>query len=757
MKKTIIYAIVNLLFLVKVTAQDPLISGTVKQGATPVANATINLIMPWTDSAHPYVNLTATTNAQGEYSFSNADLDGYKTINSLKLNSGNNGGVTYYPTDIANIPMPTSPKTFDFNSQEVKPAITINNPNNALTSIDYGTALALNATVKLSFDNGSDNISSVVFKVNGTTVTTSNAGNDVYTGSWSPTDADYGVEHTFSVVAEASNGSTLTKDFKFTLGCNGSGCPNLKPSIVWNKPASTTLNQNDGFKNIPIEVTVTDIDGTIASAQITINGNSNNMTATGGNKYTYNFTPTNHQEYPVTITATDNEGASTTYTTKLNIINSVFTPLPSGNIILGYAHSWENAGAPFLYFRDMADKNYNVVMYSFIETEGQNGHTPKLTINSARYQSNGAFDKQLLKDDIQFLRDKGIPVIASIGGQNGHVELGTTAHKDEFVAGLKAIIDEYGFDGLDLDFEGGSMDFGAGALKDFSYENLAPFPKLKNVVDAFKEIKQHYGEHFILTCAPETFYVQVGYATYNNRGGSFLPVIHNLREELDLVMVQLYNTGSINALDDIAYAQATPDFIVAMTDMLLTGFKVASTGFHFPALPATKVMVGLPSCPSAAPAGGYLRPSETIKALNYLRFGTEYGGRKYTLRGNPHANIRGMMTWSVNWDAAASCASSYEYSTAYSNYFNDNGTLSSEEVSLLQEFNIYPNPTQDVLNFSGNKTIDKLQIFDSKGAEVFSQKGILNKQLDVNFLQSGVYFLNIESNKKRAYKKIIKK
>ena len=73
------------------------------------------------------------------------------------------------------------------------------------------------------------------------------------------------------------------------------------------------------------------------------------------------------------------------------------------------------------------------------------------------------------------------------------------AEKNEFVEGLKNIVDEYGFDGIDLDFEGGSMDFGAGALTDFSYEGISAFQKLKNVVDAFKEIKQYYGSNFILT------------------------------------------------------------------------------------------------------------------------------------------------------------------------------------------------------------------------------------------------------------------
>ena len=85
-------------------------------------------------------------------------------------------------------------------------------------------------------------------------------------------------------------------------------------------------------------------------------------------------------------------------------------------------------------------------------------------------------------------------------------------------------------------------------------------------------------------------------------------------------------------------------------------------------------MVGIPSCPSAAPAGGHLEPSEVEKALDYMRFGTNLSGRNYTLQNETHPNLRGVMTWSINWDASASCASAYEFSNSYSAYFNENVT-----------------------------------------------------------------------------------
>ncbi|WP_452598901.1 glycosyl hydrolase family 18 protein [Pontimicrobium sp. MEBiC01747] len=671
-----------------------LVYGTVKNGSAPVGGAIVTLIMPWTDASHPYVALTATTNAQGEYYFTETQMDGYATISSLKLNDYENNGVVYQPTDIANIPVPTTATEYNFNSQPVSPEITINQPNQSVVSIASGGTVNLEALVGLTFNDGTTTLSSVTFDVNGTTITHSNTSN-TYAGVWTPLNSDFGASHTFTVTAEDSNGVSVTEMFTFSLECSGVGCPNIPPTITLNAPTSTTLNQNGGFQNIPIEVTVTDTDGTVASVTITINGNTVAMVAGANNTYSYTFTPTAYQSYPMVITAVDNEGDSSTLNESLTIIDSIFTPLPSGNIVLGYAHSWENASAPFLYFNEMQNTKFNVVMYSFIETVGQNGYTPQLTINSNRYLTNGVFDSQLLKDDINVLRSQGIPVIASIGGQNGHVELSTTAQKDEFVQGLKDIIDEYQFDGIDLDFEGGSMNFGAGALTDFSYASLSPYPKLKNVVDAFKELKQHYGSNFIMTCAPETFYVQVGYSTYSGIAGAFLPVIHNLRDELDLIMVQLYNTGSINALDGTAYSQATPDFLTSMTDMLITGFNVSTTGFNFSGLPASKIMVGIPSCPAAAPAGGYIQPTEAIKALDYLRFGTDFTGRNYTLQNGNHPNLRGVMTWSINWDVAAGCASANEFGNSYWNYFN--ATLGALPKVYLQGAALNPNTGEETL------------------------------------------------------------
>jgi PKD repeat protein len=51
-----------------------------------------------------------------------------------------------------------------------------------------------------------------------------------------------------------------------------------------------------------------------------------------------------------------------------------------------------------------------------------------------------------------------------------------------------------------------------------------------------------------------------------------------------------------------------------------------------------------------------------------LRFGTAYSERNYTLQSEPHSDLRGVITWSINWDS--NCSSKFEFDNAYYSYFN---------------------------------------------------------------------------------------
>ncbi|SHG25612.1 T9SS-translocated chitinase ChiA [Flavobacterium johnsoniae] len=710
-----------------------LISGTVKNGTTPVAGANVEIVLPWTDNTHNWKSVLATTDASGNYSFDNSVVAGYTQILSLKLNSWQNGEVTYYPNNLANFAVPTTPTIYDFNRQAVvatKPVVTITAPTASAIAINLGSAINFVASVGLSAVDATT-ISSVVFSLDGQSLSATNS-SGTYTAAWTPAANQFSLPHTLTVTATASNGTTDSKTYSFTLTCSGANCPNALPVITWNSPSNTTVYQNT-FQVVTISVTAVDSDGTVSGVTITINGGTFNMTAGTNNTYTYNFTPSAYQDYPVVIKATDNKSGVTTLNNTIKIATvstNRFIPLPS-KIILGYAHSWENAGAPFLYFSQMVGSKFNVVDYSFVETVNRDGYTPILTTNDTRYLTNGVFNKQLLKNDIKSLRDSGVPVIVSIGGQNGHVVLDNVTQKNIFVNGLKAIIDEYQFDGVDIDFEGGSMNFNAGGLRDISYAGISAYPRLKNVVDAFKELKAYYGPGFLLTAAPETQYVQGGYTTYTDTFGSFLPIIQNLRNELDLLAVQLYNTGGENGLDGQYYGTAKKsNMVTALTDMVIKGYNIASTGMRFDGLPASKVLIALPACPSAA-GSGYLTPTEGINAMHYLRTGTTFSGRTYTMQpGGPYPSLRGLMTWSVNWDAS-SCGNSSELSKAYAAYFASQTaakTLVLDDISAKSNATIayFKNNALSVTN--ENEDIAQVDVFNVLGQNLVSHRNVQNNK-----------------------------
>ena len=159
------------------------------------------------------------------------------------------------------------------------------------------------------------------------------------------------------------------------------------------------------------------------------------------------------------------------------------------------------------------------------------------------------------------------------------MQLTTTAARDTFVSSVSKIIDEYGLDGLDIDFEGHSLSLNTGDT-DFRSPTT---PVIVNLISAMKTLKAKYGSDFVLTMAPETFFVQLGYQYYGSgpwggqdpRAGAYLPVIHALRDDLTLLHVQDYNSGSIMGLDNQYHSMGGADFHIAMTDMLLTGFPVA--------------------------------------------------------------------------------------------------------------------------------------------------------------------------------------
>ncbi|MGW5102367.1 chitinase [Streptomyces sp. NPDC004100] len=391
------------------------------------------------------------------------------------------------------------------------------------------------------------------------------------------------------------------------------------------------------------------------------------QTVTGTSATVSGLSPSTAYSFQVTAANDAGESAKSavvTATTKANGGGGGggSTDLPT-HALVGYLHASFANGSGYTRMADVPD-SWDVIDLAF-------GEPTSVTSGDIRFnrcpvsECPGVESDADFKAAIKAKQAAGKKVLISIGGQNGQVQLTTTAARDAFVSSVSKIIDQYGLDGLDIDFEGHSLSLNTG---DTDFKNPTT-PVIVNLISALKTLKAKYGAKFVLTMAPETFFVQNGYQFYGSgkwggqdpRCGAYLPVIYALRDDLTLLHVQDYNSGPIMGLDNQYHSMGGADFHIAMTDMLLTGFPVAGdAGNVFPPLRPDQVAIGMPASVNAG--NGYVAPAEVTKTLDCLTKRTNCGS--YATHGTWPA-LRGLMTWSVNWDRFAN----WEFQRTFDGYF----------------------------------------------------------------------------------------
>lgn len=369
--------------------------------------------------------------------------------------------------------------------------------------------------------------------------------------------------------------------------------------------------------------------------------------------------------YSFQVTAVNDAGESpksTAVTATTSTGSGPGTGLPT-HALVGYLHASFANGSGYTRLADVPD-SWDVIDLAFGEptsaTSGDIRFNRCPVSECANVESDADF-----KAAIKAKQAAGKKVLISIGGANGQVQLTTTAARDTFVSSVSNIIDTYGLDGLDIDFEGHSLTLDA---SDTNFKSPTT-PVVANLIAALKTLKARYGSKFVLSMAPETFFVQMGYQFYGTgkfggqdpRCGAYLPVIYALRDDLTLLHVQDYNSGPIMGLDNQYHTMGGADFHIAMTDMLLTGFPVAGdTNNVFPALRPDQIAIGMPASVNAG--NGYVAPAEVTKTLDCLTKKVSCGS--YATHGT-WPTLRGLMTWSINWDRY----SNWEFQKTFDGYF----------------------------------------------------------------------------------------
>src|SRR5579871_208282 len=316
-------------------------------------------------------------------------------------------------------------------------------------------------------------------------------------------------------------------------------------------------------------------------------------------------------------------------------------PTPTGNnggngrLLIGYWHDFSN-GSVNLPLAQVSS-NFDVINVAFGGTDTDTS-TISFVVDAADIESEAQFIA-----DVQTLHQKGKKVVLSIGGANGNVTLSTAQDVTNFVTSVSALIQHFNFDGVDIDIENNSFALVSG---DNDFMNPKT-PTIVNMSNALHQLAAKF-PGLIVSFAPQIADVQEANIAYSSTFGDYLPLLWACRDIMAYVHVQDYNTGGTNALDGKSYSEGTADFHVAMTELLLKGFTVAN-GQTFPGFPPGQVVIGVPASTSAA-SGGFTPPSALQQALNYLINGQSFGGQ-YVLQ-NPagYPGLRGLMTFSINWD-----------------------------------------------------------------------------------------------------------
>jgi chitinase len=313
------------------------------------------------------------------------------------------------------------------------------------------------------------------------------------------------------------------------------------------------------------------------------------------------------------------------------------TEANNGHKLIGY-WTGDGPGGTLLRLRDISPQ-WDVIIVAFANVDH---HAPEGTMQMhVRPPRPGqpGMDMAQFKEDIAWLKSQGKKVLISLGGGGEYFTLTQPASISNFVNSVSQFVTEYGFDGIDIDFETPSLNLDPGDT-DFRHPKTA---SIVNLIAALRELRQHFGPSFMLTLVPEGTQIPAGYAGYGGQFGTYLPLLWGVRDILSFVDVQDYNTPPLEGLDGEIYQLGSVNYDAAMTELVLQGFPVGPKGDSFPPVRADKVAAGF--------LVGTANPTLVSQAMQYLITGEAPPRTEYNLRrpaGYPA--MIGAMFWTIDGD-----------------------------------------------------------------------------------------------------------
>jgi chitinase len=308
------------------------------------------------------------------------------------------------------------------------------------------------------------------------------------------------------------------------------------------------------------------------------------------------------------------------------------TGTPNAHKLIGYWAGYGAAGSTFSLREVSPQWDYILIAFATPDKDAPEG--------TMKFKTPAGLDTAEFKRDIAFLKSKGKKVMISLGGGGQHFTLADPKRVPNYVSSVEKIVEEYGFDGIDIDFESPSLSIDAGDT-DFRHPTT---PSIVNLIDALRQLHKHFGNGFMISLVPEGTQIPAGYPSYGGQFGSYLAITYAIRDILTFIDVQDYNTPPLQGLDGEIYQPGTVDYHAAMTELLLHGFPVGGDAKHmFPALPARQVAVGFLT--------GDTTSGIVDQAMEYIITGKAPKGARYRLRkAGGYPEMIGAMFWTIDAD-----------------------------------------------------------------------------------------------------------
>jgi chitinase len=305
---------------------------------------------------------------------------------------------------------------------------------------------------------------------------------------------------------------------------------------------------------------------------------------------------------------------------------------PNGHKLIGYWEGYGSAGSIFSP-REISPQ-WDVIIVAFATPDK---NAPEGTM---QFHTPAGLDTAQFKADIAWLQSQGKKVMISLGGGGQHFTLADPKRIPTFVSSVTNIVSEYGFDGIDIDFESPSLSIDPDDT-DFRHPTT---PSIVNLVSALRQLHGHFGSKFMISLVPEGTQIPSGYPSYGGQFGSYLAITYAIRDILSFIDVQDYNTPPLLGLDGEIYQPGTVDYHAAMTELLLHGFDVGGDPKQFfPPLPASQVAVGFLT--------GDTTPQIVSQAMDYIITGKAPAGTTYKLRKpSGYPGMVGAMFWTIDDD-----------------------------------------------------------------------------------------------------------